>query len=221
MQGTARELHALRSDLLEQRRRKMQACCWRGCRAFAVAVDRLVALAVWQFGMNIGWQRHFTQLGQALGDVPVEFKDSLAFFEAGDDSAANAIRQQQPQASANIAPADQRQPAAIGPLPQQQDLDLATAFCFGRSQPRRDNARVIEHQHIARPQHIGDIGKTMMRNRAAAASHAQQSGGIAWFCGCLRDKARRQVVIEICDIHSSAGCESSSAASGKGRPRCW
>ena len=99
----------------------------------------------------------------------------------------------------SLAIADEGLPAAqVDPLVQgRADPCLApAAFQLGGN-----DARVVEHQHIARAQQAGQIADVMIEQRPGAARHQQQPRRIARPRGAQGDVFRRKVEIEQVNAH--------------------
>ena len=77
--------------------------------------------------------------------------------------------------------------------------DLDPRHAAPAEQPRRDHARVVEHEQIAGPEQRRQIAHAAILERRAA-DH-QQTGGVPWPRRMLRDQPRRQVEIEQIDAH--------------------
>jgi hypothetical protein len=68
-------------------------------------------------------------------------------------------------------------------------------------QPRRNDARVVEHHQIAGTQFLREVGHAPVTQRAGCAVQAQQAAGAALRQRVLRDQFRRQGVMEIGAAH--------------------
>ena len=93
--------------------------------------------------------------------------------------------------------ARQRVPGAIGARLIQRDADPCVAAPCGKL--RRDHPRVVDHQHIARPQQRRQF--THHAIRKTIARDVQQPRRVARAGGMLGDAVRRQVEVEIGQSH--------------------
>ena len=90
--------------------------------------------------------------------------------------------------------AGQRVPGAVGARPIERDADARLAAPRGKL--RRDHPRIVGHQHIARPQQVGQIAHHAVRAarrapRAAAARH-RAGGPDAARCDRAADRSRNR-----------------------------
>ena len=68
-------------------------------------------------------------------------------------------------------------------------------------QPRRDDARVVQHQHVAGTQIFEQAGKLPMFDFSAFLFQNEQARAVAARGGLLRDEFGRQVEMEIGGSH--------------------
>jgi hypothetical protein len=74
-----------------------------------------------------------------------------------------------------------------------------------REQPRRNHAAVVEHQQIARPQHLREIAKQPILPLARSAVEREHPRPRALRRRLLRDQFFRKFEMEIRDQHSTSG----------------
>ena len=99
--------------------------------------------------------------------------------------------------------ADEGLPAPrIEPLVQRGADHCSSAACphATAGELGRNNARVVEHQHVARTQELRQIGDGAVRKRPLAR-HNQHARRIARARRAQRDKLGREVEIEQVDAH--------------------
>ena len=95
--------------------------------------------------------------------------------------------------------AGQCMPRAVGARLVQRDADPRRTA--PRRELRRDHARVVDHQHIARMQQPGQLAHQAIRQ--TVMRHMQETCGIARAGGVLRDPVARQVEVEIGQPHQA------------------
>ncbi len=91
---------------------------------------------------------------------------------------------------------DESAPRAAAAVEMQRHLDGRRAARAG--QPRRDDARVVRHQHIAGAQQLRQIADTPVGD---AIAYHEQPSGIARLDRMFGDELARQVEIEFVDAH--------------------
>ncbi len=64
-------------------------------------------------------------------------------------------------------------------------------------QPGRDHPRVVQHEHVARTQKAGEVGKKVVRGFPGFSLQNEEAGTIAPRGGLLGNKFRREVEMEI------------------------
>jgi hypothetical protein len=85
---------------------------------------------------------------------------------------------------------------------EQQHLD-ATAAGPTRQEPRGAHARVVHHQQVARAQEARQVAHPRVLGRAVLQVVRQQARGVAGLDRLLRDRLRREVVVEVLEPHGS------------------
>ena len=85
-------------------------------------------------------------------------------------------------------------------LAHEQTFHLAAARIAAAEESRRKDARVVEHQQIARAQEAPEVGERRVLERPARARHHQQPRTPA-FGRLLRDERLGQLEVEIGNVH--------------------
>ena len=178
-------------------RGEVQAGRGRRRRALDAAIDGLVALRVVQALVDVGWQRHLTEIGQPVGGVSREVDDASAGLRLAFDPRrrpigdAIAVGDPQGRAWAGTAAAHQRLPAPIRQAAQQQQLDVPAALALARPDARGQHASAVEHQHVARPQVARKVAEAAVLDRPALAVQHEHAAGVARLEWLLRDQLGR------------------------------
>src|SRR5207302_122746 len=82
--------------------------------------------------------------------------------------------------------------------------------------PRLDDARVVEHENVARRDEIGNLAEVEVANRSGDTIEMQQAARRTLRRRRLRDEMLRQVVVEIGQLHKCATNSSTSALNFSG-----
>ena len=82
----------------------------------------------------------------------------------------------------------------------EQQLD-ASAAVLGTVQPRRQHARVVEYEKVARAQQRGQIGEIPIRDRTRIAVEMQQPAAAASLAGIAGDQRVGKVVRKLAAQH--------------------
>ena len=173
--------------------------------------------------MNIGRQRHLTQLVEDLlkHAVVVEFHLAAAILGIVDDlGAQKAIAKGAERAGTQPAAGTHKAlPHILFQTLEQQDLHRHAGILLFAQQTGRDNLGFIHHQHIALFQKLGQIIKMQVLNALVLAVVYQKAAVVARFHGGLRNQLLWQVVVKIAGLHRCS-CSPSSIGTRGLRPRC-
>ena len=191
----------------EQVWREMQRCGGGRHRAILVGKDRLVIdpVGIIQRALlrDIGRQRHppgaFQQHLDRLiaGETQREAAIIVALFGHGRDIGGKLDCLANPQP---LGIADEGLPAAeINPLVQRGANARFSAHAF---ELRRDDAGIVEHQHIAAPQQLRQVANATV-GKIALATHNQHPRRIARPHRAQSDVFRRKVKVE--QVYAHAG----------------
>src|SRR5215472_10206883 len=227
VQSDLGNLDVARADLLENRRREMQTCCWRGDAAasFGPGVDRLVALAILDpvFAGDVRWQRHVTQLLDQREEIRhgTEADGSLAEISARCHLSLKLVILSKPDllADADFLPRPhQGLPFQRAGLAGQQHFNASAQEVFSRGVPwtyalralprtmpeetRGKDAAVVHHQQIVSPQKVGEVNELLVGPRAAIAAEMQHTRSAAINQRLLRDQLFGKMKIEVGNQHS-------------------
>ena len=209
------DLNAHFADLFHQLRREVQPGGGGGGGAVVAGVDGLVAVAVLQLFVDVGRQGHLAQL--------VQHRLQRALADKLDDAAARVGRLQHARHQlaaaeghfrAGLEPpprAHQRLPLLGAELLEQQHLRRAAAGALA-DEPRGDDARVVDHQHVAGAQVVHDVVKVPVFELPVFAVHHQHAAVVARLHRRLGDQFLGQVVVKIMRFHG--------LSAAKGPPRC-
>ena len=103
---------------------------------------------------------------------------------------------------------------------QQKNLDSSTGAGLHSLKARRQHATLISHQKIAWTQVRANVAKYSIFQLTGIAMNDQKSGTVSGLQGCLGNALRRQMIIEIRDVHmlhcsasAPAGADARQAAS--------
>jgi hypothetical protein len=214
VQGDEPRLDAARLQPVHQLRREVQAGGRRRHRTFDACEHGLivgaVALILRPLRGDVGRQRHQPVRGDRLVQQrprQVEGERDLSALALPKDGRVEAgplagafgraaetdpVAGTQPFAGAHEGrPAVRREPLVQGRL----DLDERAVAVAYAVQPRRDHAGVVEHQHVARPQQVGQVRHPAILQ--ALAPHHQQARGAPRLGGPERDGGVRQFEIKV------------------------
>jgi len=219
--------HAGRGQRRVDGRREVQTRGGRRRRSHRPGVCRLVASAVGEAGADVGRQRGLPHVGEPgedgprtlIGEHPPPVAERLDAAQRPVWGAFGA--QRLPGAR---APAHQRLPsfvAAGGRRPlQEEDLDTAAGRAAEEG-PRREDPRVVAHEHVAAAQQDGEVAEARVAQtavggdlgdvvQAAAAAdgpgdtvvvvvprHDQKARGIARLDGMLCDQLAGKLEVEV------------------------
>ena len=155
------DLDAHRADLGKQFLREVQPRRRRGRGAVRLAVDGLVAVLVLELFVDIRRERHGTEAGQNILEHAVKMKAHDAFprVRAVDDRQGQLLGDDQLGADLRLLPrADEHFPLVEVAALEQQNFDLAAVLRIG-IQPRREHLRIVDDEHVARPQIFFDVAE--------------------------------------------------------------
>ena len=85
----------------------------------------------------------------------------------------------------------------------EQQLDRAPAG-IPRQDPRRDHARVVDDEAVARAQQIRELGKHVVFQASAGAVDHEEPRCVPRWGGRLRDQLGRQIVVELRQVHGTS-----------------
>ena len=203
VQGDAGAADPARGQGVEQGLVEMQARGGRGHRARLARVHGLVALVVGGAvgALDVRRQRHVADalqaLAQRLGGVEAQARE-LALAAQHLDRAA-VVEQQAATGLERLGGAHLRQRLVLALQPLDQDLDPAAAV-LAAVQPRRQHARVVEHQQVAGIEQLQQVAEAPVLEAAVGPQHQQAAGG-AILQRLLRDQFRRQLEVEVGTLH--------------------
>ena len=206
MQQHRHDLHALGAHALQQLGRKVQAGRRRGGAAVYLGIDRLIAGLVLQLLVDVRRQRH---LAQAVEHI---LKHALILKAHG----APAVLSHRQHLGPQLALAEHEARAGLGlfagledDLPvgevqpaQQQELNRPAGTLLHAVQACRDDAGLVDDEHVAGIQIVDHIVKDSVLDGACVSVIDQQAAGIARTGRRLRDQLLRQVVVKIGCLHS-------------------
>jgi hypothetical protein len=196
---------------VEQRPGEVKAGGRRGHRPARASEDGLIALAV---DRRIG-----TVNVRRKRDVADRFDDGIDVLaglrlEADGAPPEGMLRQDLPEEPAlgpfadEAAPrlqlltrVDQRVPAICIEPRQQQALDGAARRVAATDQARREHPRVVQDEHVTRPQKTRQVADERAFRAARHAIEDEEPGGPAGLGRRLRDELRRQLEVEVGDEH--------------------
>jgi hypothetical protein len=142
---------------------------------------------------------------QALDRAAERLDDAQTVRLDAHDAQARLRRFTDGQVDARAAPPagpHERAPAALGEGRREQELDRSPAG-VPRQDPGRDDARVVDDQTVARPQERRELReRTVLEGRARAVDQ-EEPGGAAHAARRLGDQLRREVVVELREIHDT------------------
>ena len=214
MQRHARELVPRRRELREHPLREVKARRGRGDRAGAIGVDGLVALAILRVrrAADVGRQRHLARGGERGVDGAVGRRDELdldgravAREHGRIELGARATDAQSPADAQARRRAPERGPALsrarLAEALHEQQLDGATGRLVP-VQPRRDDARVVDHDERAHGRARRELSHLRVRDGPARAIDDQHPRAVALRRGLLRDQLLGQRVVELRQAHA-------------------
>ena len=97
----------------------------------------------------------------------------------------------------------QRVPALGVQAPEQQALDLPAARIAMAEQARRDDARIVDDEQIARREEGWQIADDVVSPRASMPVHHEQPRRAARGGRLLRDQVLGQFEIELTQVHET------------------
>ena len=97
----------------------------------------------------------------------------------------------------------ERESLALGEDALDEELDAA-AGALAAEQARLDDARVVQHQRVARVDQVRQIRECPVRDAPARRVQVQQTARRAFFRWMLGDELVRKRVIEIGELHCAA-----------------
>ncbi len=194
----------------------MQAGRRRGDRAGFARVDGLVALVIGGVGraLDVRRQRHAAEAQQ-------QFFERLGRIEAQHEELAVAsehrrrravIEQNAPARLRLLADAELHARLVRAGDALDQDLDGA-AGVLAPVQPRRQHARVVEDEQIARREQLDEIGEAAVVEFPVRRVDDEQAARRALRERRLRDQLGRQVEVKIGFLQSQPFCRASRYAS--------
>ncbi len=96
---------------------------------------------------------------------------------------------------------DERVPTSFAEIGEQKALDSAAARHSHAQKPRRKDFRVVDHEKIALAQEPSQVGYVCVFDLARVFMQHEQPRCAALHGGRLRNQFRRQIEIEIGDVH--------------------
>ena len=170
---------ALGCELFQQLAGKMQTGCRRGGRAVHLGIDRLIALAVFEFFLDVWRQGHFAETLEHLKEDPliVELHELVAVFLLSDDRRGELSAAEGQFGAGMGLPSRLREafPDAAALILEQQHLDGAAGRLPMAQQPCREHAGVVHHQTVARLQQVDQIIKMPVRDLAGLPVERHQA----------------------------------------------
>ena len=188
-----------------QRRREVQAGGRRRRRPEGAGVRRLVALGVLQRRRDVRRQRrHAGVVEQLEHRRRAQALDHPAAVAERLDAAQRPLRPQGLALEHLLAPrpaAQERLPALArrrraGQRAEEQHLDAPAGRAVEEA-ARREDARVVAHQHVALAQQRRQVGEDVVLERAGGAAHHEQARRVARLRRRLRDQLVGQLVVEV------------------------
>lgn len=205
VQQHGHDVDALGADALQQLGGEVQPGRRRGGAAVDLRVDGLVARAVRELFVDVGGKRHLAE--------PVEhvFKHALieeahrapAVLADGQDLGGQfALAEHEARAGFGLlAGLEDDLPVRQIQAAQQQKLDGSARALLDAVQAGGNDARLVDHQHVAGVQVIGDVAEDAVLNLPAVPVVDEQAAAVARLCGRLRDEFLRKFVVKIACLH--------------------
>ena len=94
-----------------------------------------------------------------------------------------------------------RPPVVCGVFFQQQDFKLAARAGVHAAQPRRDDARIVQDEHVAGTKKFQEIAESAVFDAPASSIQNQEPRFVTPGCGTLCNQFRRQFKIEVGRSH--------------------
>ena len=94
---------------------------------------------------------------------------------------------------------DHRLPQSLAEVAQEKDLDLSARRARPDG-PRREDARVVQHEQVARAQESAQVAKDRVLGPPVGAMEHHQPRRVARLGRTLRDHLRRELVIVTRDV---------------------
>ena len=219
MQRHLRDLDAAGADRGDKPRRKMQARGRRGHGAGASGKQALIVLPVARIGRapagDIGRQRHLperfdrrVELLAGGGEAQQNFGFGMFGEDFGLERCGIVVREQDFFAWLQFLRAlCKRKPVRRRNPFMQQDFDFSARLASQAvaEEAGGNDARVIDHQNVARPEHVRQVADHAILDLVLAApTNNKHTGAIARHCRPQRDAFGRQIEIEEIDAHEMA-----------------
>jgi hypothetical protein len=208
MQGERGMLNTRLRQRRHQRGGEMQRRSRGRHRSLVAREHRLIIVEITCVGGplagDIGRQRHPSRPFQQQLDrlLAFKFEQDRAIFDASPGDGSHVRAEVDPVAgphSLGVAHKCAPAPRPLALVERGADARLAAPSL----ELRRDHARIVEHQHVARPQQCGQIAHaTVAKAMFVNDEHPRR---IARFGGPERDPIGRQVEIEKIDAHVVPG----------------
>ena len=205
-----RERHTLRAKPVEHLIREVQSRGRRGDRTVGLGVHRLVTLAI---GECVNRCTLDVRRQRCLADGLQEFLRARRLREAQQifagivlvdrldpvrSGAAIEVVQLDACPVVNAFAGTQHAPPFAGRvLLGEQDLHPRAVARLLTTHARRDDTRVVRHQHVARLEQFLQVGKLSVRDATAVAIQRQQTRGVPLLDGMLGYKFLREGIVEI------------------------
>ena len=203
------ELSTRGPDAIEDGAGEVQASGGCGHGTGPAGVDGLVALGVGEALVDVGRQWDLAvavERGQHVGGDDLDhastivqpFTDDQPQIGAGDQFGA----WRHPSAGT-----DERLPLSRRDLVEQEHLDRAPGVLL-QAETGREHPGVVDHDHVARPEEIGQIGHRAVLGNRPGTPVDQQPGGVARLDRMLGHCLVREVVIEVGRVHRTVDATS-------------
>jgi len=86
-------------------------------------------------------------------------------------------------------------------LTQKQNFDSTAGRDFVALEAGGNDPGLIEDQKVSRVQIVYQVRKAAVLDVATVPGDNQQTGGVPWLDGGLRDQLRRKVVVKVSELH--------------------
>ena len=187
-------------DFRQQLLREVQACGRCSSAATLTVINCLIALLILQRCRNIRRQRRFAKTVENLFKNAFILKadNTAAEVSVLDNLAAQLVAEVNPCAHLQLlAGTHEHLPVRRISARQQENLYVRTRI-LRAVQTRRNNARIVEHQHIAGTQIIHKVIEMLVLKLARVLINNQQTRMVTRLHRMLSNQLLRQLIIKIC-----------------------
>ena len=204
MKGDIAQLDAHSLDLLQQLRGEVQSRRGGRRRADHLRINRLIALLILQFSLDIRRKRHPAQLLQnlkkdafvlkmyqpvAIGQNLLHLRLKLTFSKGNTGTLAQLF-----------ARAHKTLPHVASLVHQQQDLHRAAGRTVA-DEPGRQHPGVIQHEAVPGAQELGQVIEMMVADLTGGLVQCHQPGAVPAVKWSLRNELLGQVIVKIACLH--------------------